>query len=512
MMHTLHGVVSDIAKYRECEALLKTDGLQVVGWDTETTGLHIKCDSPFLFVIGVYKKSMGLHTFVLDLELYPKASHRLIALFFEVAKTVQHTIAHNIKFDMHMSANLGYEPRLPNLTDTITCIRLAHDNLQVEAGGPPLGLKDYAAKFIDRKAKLYDKALQSYRTMMAQQLNRKLQNALNATGKPPTGYRSWTIKALDDLFKDPLFTVDQLEHPEQVQAYEIWYNDLHQLIRYSMATGYVTGDDIPYNLVPRNLVHKYAEIDVVLAFKVLEATLHVIKARGNEEALDIERRLIIPLYDMERVGFAHDLKYIQESKIRVADYLRQQRNKLNEYMPGITVGQHLAIKRYFSTLGVELPSSNAESLNKLADHPNPLVANPARLIVELRTLSKWYVTYIVRIERQALRSDRLYTALNQNGAVSGRLTSDFQQFPKYPIKTEDGAELFHPRRMIRVSGAPYSRIAYLDYSQVELRVQALYTILLGTPDLNLCRAYMPLQCHRKDGTQYDIYNPAILAQ
>ena len=35
---------------------------------------------------------------------------------------------------------------------------------------------------------------------------------------------------------------------------------------------------------------------------------------------------------------------------------------------------------------------------------------------------------------------------------------------------------------------------YLDYSQIELRLQAMYTILVGHPDLNLCRAYMPYEC------------------
>jgi len=29
---------------------------------------------------------------------------------------------------------------------------------------------------------------------------------------------------------------------------------------------------------------------------------------------------------------------------------------------------------------------------------------------------------------------------------------------------------------------------------MELRIQAYYTILVGSPDYNLCRAYMPLDC------------------
>ena len=60
----------------------------------------------------------------------------------------------------------------------------------------------------------------------------------------------------------------------------------------------------------------------------------------------------------------------------------------------------------------------------------------------------------------------------------------------------------------------YKGIAYLDYSQVELRLQALYTILVGAPDLNLCRAYMPYQCCRvvDDGFEdFDYKNPVHIA-
>ena len=39
------------------------------------------------------------------------------------------------------------------------------------------------------------------------------------------------------------------------------------------------------------------------------------------------------------------------------------------------------------------------------------------------------------------------------------------------------------------------------YSQVELRVQAHYTLYFGG-DLNLCRAYMPFKCYEKDGKWY----------
>lgn len=42
---------------------------------------------------------------------------------------------------------------------------------------------------------------------------------------------------------------------------------------------------------------------------------------------------------------------------------------------------------------------------------------------------------------------------------------------------------------------------------MELRIQANYTILIGQPDYNLCRAYMPYDCKLEDGTMFDYKNP-----
>ena len=108
--------------------------------------------------------------------------------------------------------------------------------------------------------------------------------------------------------------------------------------------------------------------------------------------------------------------------------------------------------------------------------------------------------------RDLQHTDRLYTTIHQVGTVSGRVTSDFQQFPKDAIKTVDGEELFQPRKMVTITEG-YDAIVYLDYSQIELRFQALYTILVGNPDLNLCRAYMPYQCISESGEEFNYSNP-----
>jgi DNA polymerase-1 len=76
--------------------------------------------------------------------------------------------------------------------------------------------------------------------------------------------------------------------------------------------------------------------------------------------------------------------------------------------------------------------------------------------------------------------------------------------PKFPLKDFDDNEVFHPRRFILPDKD--SSLYFCDFSQVELRVQAYYTILVGSPDYNLCRAYMPYGCSSKNTWEKFDYN------
>lgn len=126
-------------------------------------------------------------------------------------------------------------------------------------------------------------------------------------------------------------------------------------------------------------------------------------------------------------------------------------------------------------------------------------------VIYLRTLSKWLSTYINSIlyKLNSSGDTKVYTQYNPNGAVSGRFTSNFQQFPKNALMSHLGDfELFHPRKMFIVD-KDYPELAYIDYSQVELRLQAEYTYYAtkGMGDVNMIRAYRPFKCHQaEDGT------------
>ena len=486
--------------------LFKSGKPDVIFFDTETDGIHIKNSKPFLLQFGFVVNVNELHVFYVDREENPELFNQTVLTMFKLASKCEHLCGHNVKFDLHMLANLGYYYEGNNITDTMVRIRVAHDALTPENGGPPLGLKEYATMFIDRSAKLHEHELAAERQHIAKEYNVDLKNKLREVDKV------WTMKYLDDYFKDVLHGVDTL--PENVRdVYIKWYNNIPEAIRDNMYLGKVESTDIPYNILNRDTLKTYAGYDIVFTAEIYYLTKDAIEARHNEEQLQREEAVIVPCFHMERCGFQMNKDYIVNVTKDMAEYLKQQRTKLyNLIGREISVNANPTVKEILNTkyqLGVA--STGKDALARLYDElkatqPDSDVVKFIGLVQELRTLEKWYATYLLRFIKEMKKGDRIYTQINQVGTVSGRVTSDFQQFPKYGINKDDGTPLFHPRNMIAVTPG-YKGIAYLDYSQIELRLQALYTILVGNADLNLCRAYMPYKCVTESGEAFDYKNP-----
>lgn len=491
--------------------LYKKQTPDVCAFDTETTGLHIILDKPFLFQFGwLCKDTMEGYAFAVDLEKQPDLARQTIKAWHTLVKNAKYYLGHNVKYDLHMLLNidLGYDGT--NLSDTMFYIRYAHDALHQSEGGPPLKLKDYSAKYIDRSAKTHEKLLDVEKTDKAKQLNLALKQRLQRC-KVPAGlnYKSFTLSALNELFKDPIAEVQ--DFPTDIQnAYLDWKTKDLPLYLQSKVTQLVESDMIRYDTLNREHVIKYALYDIVWTLEIFAQCAPVIAARQQDTAIKMENDLIIPLVEMERVGFKTDKPYLEECRLKLKNYIIQQRKKLFELtQKEFAIGQHEVIRTILiNDFNVDITATNATELDLVLSNliienkENPAI-RVIQLIQELRTLEKWYSAYITRFLKDLTKTDRLYTTINQVGTVSGRVTSNFQQFPRDPIIAEDGTELFHPRRMVTITGNEYDGIVYCDYSQIELRFQAFYTILVGSPDLNLCRAYMPYQCHLKDGTHFD---------
>lgn len=476
--------------------------------DTETTGLHIILDKPFVVQFGFLDfKNMKGYTFAIDLEaITTDFANTIINFWHKTAKRFKHYVGQNIKFDLHMLTNIGHPYTYSNLTDTMFYIRYGHDALHPEEGGPPLGLKDYAARYIDHTAKLHEKKLNYEKAQITKNYNARLKSMLNKSkANTPGNAKSFTLKVINELFKDCIFEVSDL--PDDMrEVYLEWLHSLPLHLQHKVQT-LVESDMIQYNELDRKTLLEYAHYDIIYTLEIWASLQHVVKNRHQEYAIEIENKCIVPWYEMERIGFQADTEYLEECRIKLKEYIIERR-KTFYALAGeeIGVGQHPAIKRILKDkFDLNVASTGNEPLNI---EKNKLDVNSdarkfIEVLQELRTLEKWYSAYIIRFQKELKFTDKLYTTINQVGTVSGRVTSDFQQFPKKPIKTKDGEELFHPRKVVKTNSA----IVYLDYSQIELRFQALYTVLIGHPDFNLCRAYMPYECVTKDGIPFDYNNP-----
>lgn len=483
---------------------------KVGGFDTETTGLHIVNDRPFLFQFGFLDEtSMQGYTFAVDLERQPYLALAVIERWQDLAKTLDIYLGHNVGFDLHMLINIGQAYTGDNISDTMAWIRHAHDALTSANGGPPLALKDYAAKYITADAKTHEHELARERTDKAKILNNKLKDRLKVLGTPPEkyGYKSYTLSVVQEMFKDPIIEASDL--PEDVKAiYLEWLQNDVPIYIQPKVNALVESDMIPYNKLDRDTLIKYAHYDIVWTLEIYEQCKAAVEARGTYKGIEYENKLIYPLVRMERVGFPIDKEYLEESRIKLKNYIKEVRAKLYEVAGcEFQIGQHALVKDLLlNDFDLDVPSTGNDVLGDIVarlkvDNPEHPAIQFIDLIQELRTLEKWYSAYILRFQKDLKHNDRIYPTINSVGTVSGRCTSDWQQMPKDAILDAQGNELFSPRKIVRC------KLVSIDFSQVELRVQAFYTILVGDPDTNMLRAYSPYKCYKPSGHKYDYTNP-----
>lgn len=465
----------------------KRDKPKSVAFDTETTGLHIIKDKPFLIQIGWGRT---VYTF------YPTAD--LMQIFFKICKAVNWVFGHNVSYDCHMIANLGYEKQvreMNNLCDTTAVMRLAVEAKSARDGGDVLKLKDLGVKYIHPYAANSEKLIKAD----LKRLNDERIKVLTAALKQfplegvftPTGRQKfWGKGAIEDFLKD--ITKDISELPVEIR--EIWEDWLEE---------YPEPD---YSHIDRDLMLRYAGEDVATTLMLAEFGMNIVQVRNQMTTLQLERNCLLPVFDMERQGMKVDLDYLEKSRITMKAYIIQLRSELEQLCgERVTVNQHARIKELFNErFHIMLESSDKAEMKKIIKNFTGEPQRLATLVNKLRTAEKWYSTYVLRVQRNAAYDGRAYTQINLNGAVSGRMSSDFQQFPKDPFKTLEGLELFHARQSFLVDGGVFSELVFIDYSQIELRTQAHYTLLTTGGDLNLCRAYMPFRCvHHITGEVFD---------
>ena len=478
---------------QDCNIEIPKDSILYMGFDTETDTpidmakkdsnlINIMHDKPFLIQFG-FNDSV----YVADIENKTESfKEAVLKLFDNLCKKSNLVLGHNIKFDINMLMNLGYEfDDKCNLCDTMAIARLSLDSRSEREGGYPMGLKPLAGRLLGREyvnaSRLIDSDLQNI-------WSNKLKTLANLL-KP---YKI-TRATINSILKDPTSTLEYFSH--DVQA--IWNNwEAHSYLSYKD--------------INRELLYKYGAVDVIIVLELTKLLLPIVYDKKQMEILKREMALIMPLVRMERTGYTVDKNYLLKSKQALIFEINTITER-NRQIAGVNLSpnQHAAIKQMLKdkyNYDLESTDKNFIHVAIQKDRSMPdIVKEYLDNVIYLRTLNKWIVTYINPILFKLNRSndDKVYTMYNPNGAVSGRFTSNFQQFPKNGINSRIGNfELFHPRKMF-ITGKNYPELAYIDYSQVELRLQAEYTYYCtqGTGDVNMLRAYMPFNCH-KNGDKY----------
>lgn len=451
-------------------------------FDTETTGLNLILDKPFLLAVGYKGRVITVDW---NKDLVDTLWNGLDGA---------NLFAHNCKYDYHMVENGGAKvPETIKLYDSITVARLTEYTDSLGS----LSLATLGEKYVDETAKfaggIIKKILHKINAERMSSLRTAMIDAFPDAGfskKRKNGNLSGTGLLTETLaaYKKRVQFIDD-DNPYYAFIDENFKEPNYQDV---------------YEREP-NLMRSYACDDVVIAIEYLQKSLKTLEITDPKyKVLKREAALIRIVAEMEKVGMKVDVDYVLKCRDDVLKYRELLYLELN-FMTNkeFSVGQHEVIKRLFEhKYRILLPSADEKSLSIVLEKGTGEAVDVARNIIELRTVDKWLSTYIDG-KLNAVINGRIYTDINNNGAVSGRVSCDMQQQPKKPLKDREGNELFHPRKMFVVDEG--TKMFFIDESQMELRVQAYYTMLHGkVPDKKMCQAYIPYQCkHYLTGERYD---------
>lgn len=440
----------------------------------DTSNIDIMHDKPFLVQFG-YDNTV----FLADLRFKDISKAQVLKCFEKYRSAAVFALAHNIKFDINMLMNIGYEASPDNFCDTMSIARLALESRSEREGGYPMALKPLATRLLGSTYSEAGKAIDEALRRMWETKLKELASLLKPYGI--------SRRQINDTLKDVTGSLD--EYTEEVQ--KIWYE-------------WNISSKLSYADVDPNTMHVYGATDVILVLELAKLLMPIVKDKNQMEVLKREIQLVMPLVRMERTGYPVDKKYLIRCKQALVFEINTIKN-INQSIVGkaINPSQHQAIKDVLKEkFDYDLTSTDKNRMHILIQTDKTMpeqVKTYLENVIYLRTLEKWIATYInpMLYKLNTTGDNKVYTMYNPNGAVSGRFSSNFQQFPKNAIYSKLGDfELFHPRKMFTVS-ENYPELAYIDYSQIELRLQAEYTyrITKGYGDINMLRAYCPFRCH-----------------
>ncbi len=234
----------------------------------------------------------------------------------------------------------------------------------------------------------------------------------------------------------------------------------------------VYGKGAKYNIPEQSVYANYA---VKKAEAILKLKADLVKQLQENNQYDLFYKMELPLATvlakMEIEGIKIDQVRLEELDVRIAKKIATLTTEIIDlagYEFNIASPKQLG-EVLFDKL--QLPfgkktktgySTNIDVLNKLEGH-HPIIEK----IVEYRTLSKLYSTYIIGLKQAIHEDGKIHTIYRQAFTSTGRLSSVEPNLQNIPIRYEEGREI---RKVFIPS--PQNQLLASDYSQIELRVLA----------------------------------------
>ena len=210
-------------------------------------------------------------------------------------------------------------------------------------------------------------------------------------------------------------------------------------------------DDFTYDLIPFDIISKYAAIDTAVTYDLFQKFWPIIQK--NDKLFKVYKEILIPgtlfLMDMEEVGIPISSERMEAANKYLDDEVQRAKEaiygfdevKLFEQDTGKIFNPNSVMQLrvvLFDYLGLEPTgkktatgaiSTDAEVLEQLSEeHPLP------KAILKVRQLGKIQNTYIQKILPELDRDSRIRTNFNLTFTTSGRLSSsgkfNAQQIPR----------------------------------------------------------------------------------
>lgn len=450
-------------------------------YDTETTGINIRTDKPFLFQYGLVDEHLNL----IDVQIFDATDTAAKQKFIQYLINTPTLVGHNIKFDIHMAVNDGIDINIfenKNYIDTACLARLVINHDTQTDPTFSTALKKLAMRYLGIDAANEERILKLELSRLVSEHKAKMRQYFIDQGVWDT-------------------TLTKTQDTKTINAiYNNWNKVYHlhkNLIkpRKTFLSMYP-----PPTYADCKNVRTYGQTDIILTHGLFKLWYPQVIAKQQTPTLIRLSKATFPLMLKERKGLSVDLK--QLLKDRNALLKEYSKTKLIDPRDGkeVTIGQHAKLKEIYEyESGQSLTSADKNVRAEIED-----VSPTAKIASYLAKMDKYLNTYITGILNKLISVDgeyKIFTQYNMAGTVTGRLSSDFQQFPKEPLELNDGSVINIRSWFIVPKGDKY--MFYFDYSQMELRLQCEWTnIILGEPDLNMARAFTPYKCIKRGDKYY----------